>query len=408
MFIYNLFLRIAYIVFFPILYFLFRNNNFKQRFRIKELSLTDTIWIHASSIGEVNAVKPLLLKLIRLYPRRSFVMTCMTKTGLENAKKINNKLTVLPFPFDMPHIIKRFVRVIDPSLIILVETEIWPNLINIAYKNKIPVAIVNGRISDKSYPRYHYTRFFWKNIFKKIMIVNAQSEKDSQRFKSLGSKNVLNSNNLKFSCDFPEYDKSELRKAWGFSFNDIIISFGSTRPGEEKIIIDLARQLKHEIPRLKIIVVPRHLHRINEVKKLLKRHEYSLFSENIHDRLITIVDEMGILTQVYALSDIAIIGGSFSNFGGHNPLEAAAYKNALIIGQYHQSCRDIVEKLHESNGIIIADENSLHQEITRLMSNIEIRKMIGNNAFNVIEANKNSIDLHINNLQEVISMKEIV
>ncbi len=400
MFFYNLLLTILFYIFYPILFLIFRNNHFKLRIKIKPYYLDNTIWIHASSVGEVNAVKPLLIKLIEKYPKHSFLMTCMTKTGLETAKKLSSKLVVYPFPFDTSRIMKKMFQEFKPKLIILVETEIWPNMLTIANDKKIPVVIVNGRISDRSYPKYKFFKLFWKTIFKKISSVNAQSENDAQRFSYLGCKKVYNSNNLKFSNHLPAYDESQLRKAWKFNFNDFIITFGSTRPGEEKLIYEIGKRLKFVIPRLKIIVVPRHLYRMNEVCSLFHRSDYSLFSENYPDRLFTIIDEMGILPQVYAISDVSIIGGSFYNFGGHNPIEAAIYEKAVIIGPYHHSCLDIVNKFKQNNGIVISSTDNLYQDIINLANFIEVRKNYGKNALQVIQENQNSIDLHLNHLFE--------
>jgi len=358
--------------------------------------------VHASSIGEVNAVKPLLLKLIENNVNYSFLMTCMTKTGIDTAKKLHSKLIVLPFPFDVPHIMKKAFSEFNPKLVILVETEIWPILINTAHNKNVPIVIVNGRISDNSFPKYRYTKLFWKPVLKKIKLVNAQSESDLLRYKFLGAPNVQNSNNLKFSTNLPTFDKIELRKAWNFTFNDFIIAIGSSRPGEEKVIIDVGRKLKNKIPRLKIIIVPRHLHRIGEVCSLFSKNEFSLFSDSDTDKTFTVVDEMGILTQVYALSDISLIGGSFVDFGGHNPIEAAVYKKAIIIGPYHQSCADIVKKFKEKDAIIISSVEHLYGHLLSIALDVEKRHLLGQNAYNVTKENSNSVELHYNSIQSIL------
>lgn len=401
MLIYKFFLTIVYVICFPVLYFMFKNNHFKQRHIIKNYKIDNTIWVHASSIGEVNAVTPLLLELIENNLNYSFLMTCMTKTGIDAAKKLHGKLIVLPFPFDVPHIMKKAFSVFNPKMIILVETEIWPIFINTAYNKNVPIVVVNGRISDNSFPKYRYLKLLWKPIFKKIKLVNAQSESDLLRYKFLGAPNVQNSNNLKFSTNLPTFDKIELRKAWNFAFNDFIIAIGSSRPGEEKVIIDVGRKLKSKIPRLKIIIVPRHLHRIEEVCSLLNKNEYALFSESYADRTFTIVDEMGILTQVYALSDISLIGGSFIDFGGHNPIEAAVYKKAIIIGPHHQSCADIVKKFKEKDAIIVSTVDNLYDNLLNIALDIEKRNLLGENAYNVTKDNSNSVELHYNSIQSI-------
>lgn len=403
MLIYRLFTKIGFIILYPFLYLIFRKNQFKQRITIKSHVLENTIWVHASSLGEVNAVKPLIVKMIEEYPRYTFLMTSMTKTGLDAAKKMSSKLIIYPFPFDTRKIMKRAFKIFNPKAIIIVETEIWPNMIDIASKIHIPIIMVNARISDKSYPKYKLTRFFWKSIFQKITLVNAQSEIDKERFQYLGSPVVENANNLKFSITLPKYEQSELRKAWKYLFNDFIIVFGSSRPGEEKLIYDIAKKLKFTIPRLKVIIVPRHLYRISEIENIFPRDEYCLFSENYPDRMFTIVDEMGILPQVYALSNISIIGGSFFNFGGHNPIEAAIYEKAVIIGPYHYSCLDLVTKFKAKEGIIVSNCDNLQQDILKLYNNIETRIKYGKNAIEVINENQNSLELHLENINKILS-----
>lgn len=392
--IYRLLTSFIYFIFYPIFFLFFIKNNFKQRSRIKDVPVDQSIWIHASSVGEVNAIKPFIIRLLDQFPKIPIVMTCMTQTGLETAQKISGKLIVRQFPFDIYPVIHQAYKVIKPSIIFLVETELWPNMLSIAAKKKIPVIMLNARISDRSYPRYKVLRFFWKSLLKKINLVLTQSEKDKERYEYLGAVSVHNCNNLKFSINLPTYDKSELRKAWKYNFNDYIIAFGSSRPGEEKLFIEIIRKIADQIPRLKAIIVPRHLHRLSELKPLLQENEYSLFSENKNDSLFMIVDEMGILPQVYAISDTSIIGGSFFNFGGHNPLEAAFYEVPVLIGPYHSSCEDIVHKLKQNEAIIISSAEQLSEDLLNLASNIEIRRQLGKRAKDTVIENMNSLDLH--------------
>lgn len=394
MFIYRLITSFFYYLCFPFLRIIFFKHNFKQRVSFRPLSIDKTIWIHASSLGEVNAVRPLVKKLIETYNHKTFLMTCMTKTGLEAAKGISGKLIVHQFPLDINHIMNNAFLAFKPSLIILVETEIWPNMLSKAKRDNIPVLIVNGRLSQKSYKRYKKLRWFLRKEFSAIKLVCAQSEKNAEKFKWLKFENVINANNLKFAISLPEHNIPKLRQAWKINFNDFVIAFGSSRPGEELLIKNVYDKIKAIIPRLKIVIAPRHLHRLADVLSVFEKNEYSLFSDSDYSKPIIIIDEMGVLPQVYALSDLSIIGGSFFNFGGHNPLEAVWYEKPVIIGPYHQSCIGTVEKLLSEKAIIISDPDKILNDILVLYKDIEKRIEIGKKAKEILLENQNSLDIH--------------
>ncbi len=402
MFIYKFVVSLVYYLLYPFLKIIFAKHNFNQRVSFRPLSIDRVVWIHASSLGEVNAVKPIIKKLVETCPNKTFLMTCVTKTGIEAAKSISGKLIVHQFPLDITHIMKKAFTIFNPLLIILVETEIWPNMLNHAYKRKVPVIMINARLSKKSYKRYRMLKWLLRKEFSTIKLVCAQSELNADKFKLLKFKNVINANNLKFSISLPDHDIPKLRQAWGYNFNDLVIAFGCTRPGEELLIKKVYDKLVPLIPRLKLVVAPRHLHRLPEVLSVFGHTEYSLFSDSDNRKSILIIDEMGILPQVYALSDIAIIGGSFYNFGGHNPLEAVWYEKPVIIGPYHQSCVSTVEKLLQDKAIIISDIDKLQNDIHTLSQNIENRLMIGKKAKQILIQNQDSLELHWNAITEWI------
>jgi len=403
MFIYRVLTSLLAGLSYPILKIRMKNKRGKQRLGILKNGFEKCVWTHAASVGEVNAVTPLINQLLQKYSDKDFIMTTMTSTGLEAAKKISPKLVVSIFPIDVAFIQERFINKINPDLIILVETELWPNMLHVAKKRNIPVIMVNARLSDKSFPRYRNLRLFWKPVWKAISAVNAQSEKDERRFLGLKFKNVINAHNLKFCLDLPEFNKTTLRKELGYSDDDFIIVWGSSRPGEEKLFKEVFISRKEKINNLKVVIVPRHLHRIPQVSEIFKDFDYKLYSKLKEPGEILIVDEMGILNMIYALSDIAIVGGSFYNFGGHNPLEPAFYGTSTIIGKYHHSCRDSVDRLLENNGIIVSDKKKLIDDIMNLYNNNELREQLGANAKQTLALNSDSLKTNLKILDKYLT-----
>jgi len=402
MFLYRLVVWFIFVIISPILAIKFKGRERKERFGKTKHRFEKSVWVHAASVGEVNAVKTLLNELLTKYHHTDIVLTTMTKTGQETAKTISPKLISIFLPFDVGFIMKRFYKRINPSVIILVETEFWPIMLWLAKKRKIPVVIVNGRISDKSYPSYRILRFFWKPIWKAVKAVNAQSEKDAQKFKQFKFMNVVNAHNLKFCVDQPKYDKTTLRKELGYSKGNFVLVWGSSRPKEEKLLLKTLEELQGSIKNLKVIIVPRHLHRIPEIKEILKDQDYKLYSEFKKVPQILLVDEMGILNTFYAFSDLAIVGGSFFNYGGHNPLEPAYYGTPTIIGNHYHSCRDSVDRLLENNGIIVSNKENLKDHILDLYNDMKRARQMGKNAMHTLENNADSLKMHLERLDEFI------
>jgi len=297
---------------------------------------------------------------------------------------------------------KRAFRMLNPELVILVETEFWPNMLNQAKLNNVPVIVVNGRISERTYPKYKRFSFFWKPLWKAVKSVSAQSEHDANRFNSLGFKDVINNQNLKFSLQLPEFERVKTRNKWNFSKNDFVIVFGSSRPGEEKLLKEIIPILKKRIPNLKIIIVPRHLERISEVKEIFKEFNYQLYTELKSNPDIIIVDEMGILTEAYAMSDLAIVGGSFFDFGGHNPLEPAFYGLPIIMGEFYGSCLDSVNKLKQNDAIIISAKDELLNNILKIAQNTDYRLTLGKNAKKTLQQNSDSLKKNLEIIERYI------
>jgi len=365
------------------------------------------IWFHAASVGEVNAATQLLKTHSDNNGNDTVFLSVMTKTGLNQARKnfsdyIKKRLFfVFRYPYDFYFQVKDLIEVINPDLIVLVETEFWPNMLSLACKKNIPMIIVNGRISDRSLPNYFKLRKIWQLLWQPIKEVSAQSEPDAEKFQKLGFNNVTNNLNLKYSSTLPDYNSDSERKNLGFSDEDFIIVWGSSRPGEEKLILSLFPILKQQIGKLKLVIVPRHLNRLEEIYNSIDS-SFSKYSENRIDDII-IVDEMGVLNRFYAISNIAIVGGSFFDFGGHNPLEPAFYSKPIIIGRFHASCKESVTTLANNNAIIICENSKLKDRILYLFNNYSEAISMGLNAKNVLNKFSDSLQKNLEVIRRNVS-----
>lgn len=284
------------------------------------------------------------------------------------------------------------------------ETEFWPQLLFQAARREVPVILINARLSANSFKKYKITGGFWKIPWQAFRVINSQSEKDGDRFRQLGFKHVRNCGNLKFAISLPEYEVINQRIRFGISLPDFVIVLGSSRPGEEQIIKDIYPELKKQIKSLKLIIVPRHLRRVIEIEGIYRNENYILYSNYSGSEKyeIMILDKIGLLTEVYSFSDLVIVGGSLTDFGGHNPLEAVFYSKAVIMGPYHTSCLNSVRRLQERGGIIITEPEKLLESIIRLYNDHKLRIETGSNGHQVLIENSHSLKENLDTIKSYL------
>lgn len=364
----------------------------------------NSIWFHAASMGEVNALKPLLIKTAEQFGAERIVLTTMTSTGLRTAGDIDLPIAISYIPIDFYFMMSAFFQKIDPRLIVIMETEFWPQMLFQAKRRNIPVILVNARLTAQSFNNYLRTRLFWQEPWQAIKAINAQSEPDQNRFRELGFTHVRNCGNLKFAIDLPDHANIDKYLKYGISYRDFILTVGSSRPGEEQLIRDIYPQLKKEISNLKLIIAPRHLKRIEEVKAIFEDQKVVMLSEfKIHtDYDILIIDSIGLLTEIYSFSDLVIVGGSFTDYGGHNPLEPAYYSKPVIMGVYHSSCRESVNRLREKQGIFIIEQQNLYKTILDLYFDHDLRIKTGINARDVLVNNAHSLEENLDTIKSYL------
>ena len=300
-----------------------------------------TLWIHAVSVGETRAAKSLIDQLIARYPNHHILLTQMTPTGRTTATTLfsSQQLTTVYLPYDYPSAIRRFLRHFQPKLGLLLETEIWPNLIHECANQEIPLLLVNARLSEKSLQGYLKIKPLIAAAMKRLTAILAQSREDAQRLKQLGGENIQISGNIKFD-QTPNPEKIAQGLRWKKNIRRPIILLASSREGEEIMLLEYlsAHPLAKEIL---LVLVPRHPQRFDTIAKMIKEYRFSLVrrTEWSGDSLpssvqILLGDSLGEMETYYSCADIALIGGSFKPFGGHNLIEAALCNTPTIVGPY--------------------------------------------------------------------------
>jgi 3-deoxy-D-manno-octulosonic-acid transferase len=401
MLLYNLVLTIFFLFALP--YFFHRFRGTERDFRFGNINFkcnNGSIWIHAASVGEVNAVKPLILGLQQKYKSKKIVISTVTTTGYEAALKVHPGVAVIIFPFDVKLIMKRVFDSLKPEVILLAEKEFWPNMLHIARRRRIPVILVNGRLSKESTAKYKRTIFFWKRLWRGIVAVNASSKLDAFRFRELGFKNISVTRNLKFCVHLPEFTNA--REDFFLNEDDFVIVWGSSRPKEEWLFRSVIAALKDKIPNLKAIIVPRHLNRLEAVMEVFQNEDFQMLSTQKKSADYIIADQMGILVKAYSIANIAIVGGSFYQYGGHNPLEPAFYNVPIIIGTHHSHCQDSVDKLRSNTGIIVSERKSLAKNVLKLATDKALSIKLGRNAKQTLLENADSVEKNIKIIEQYL------
>ena len=354
------------------------------------------IWFHCVSVGEFNAAKPLIDKIFLKFPLHQIVITTTTITGSEAVENHYKKRVIhCFFPFDAPFIVSLFLKKIKPVACILLETEIWPNLITKLKHQNIPIMLVNARLSDRSFKKYNkFSPKLVSSTLNSLSIICSQNESSSKRFISLGAskKNITITGSLKFDSNEPNNLETiqALKKITG---DRKIVAFASTREGEELQIIKSYLALQNKFSAL-LLIIPRHPERFNEVFNIASENGLNVKRRSLADHCekdtdILIGDSMGEMMSYFSISDIAFIGGSLSNNGGQNMLEAASLSKPIIFGPSVFNFEEISKKLlDDGSAMQVSSAEELMQAISELLLDNEKRKLIGQSAKTTFENNR--------------------
>ncbi len=365
-------------------------------------TLKSSLWLHAVSLGEAVAGTPLIEALLKAYPDEPIVVTTTTPTGSAHIQKLAQKhegrLYHAYFPYDLPHALNRFFNRVHPRILIVMETELWPNVFAAANHRAVPIIVVNARISDKALPRYEKIKPWMPGILNRITHVAAQSERDQQRFIDLGLSPEKSSNagNIKYDFVLPEdiADKAKtITATWPSRF---VLIAASTHEGEEALFLDAYLTLKKRFPALLLILVPRHPERFARVESLIRDKKLAVLKRSescpITDQTdVFLGDTMGELFVYYALSDLAFVGGSLIPIGGHNILEPAALKLPILMGPYMNNAKAVADDFLFRDAAVSVSPTQLAEDIAPLIENTSRREILGANAFNVLLANRGTL-----------------
>jgi len=358
------------------------------------------IWMHCVSVGEFNASKPLIDKLFNLYPNHKIVISTTTMTGAVAVKNhYKNKVIHCFFPFDAVQIIKSFLKKINPEICILMETEIWPNLIYVLKTKHIPVVLVNARLSEKSYDKYQsFSPRLVKKTLNRLSIICAQNTYSLERFISLGinKEKIIETGSLKFDSNDPINHRT-VNTLKNMIRDRSSVVFASTRDGEEELIIDSFLKFKNIIDSL-LIIVPRHPERFEQVHKFAKQSGLNVKRRSNEEDCssntdILIGDSMGEMMAYYSICDIAFIGGSLTDNGSQNMLEPASLSKPVIFGNSVYNFEEISKKLLDNDGAIqVNSSDELMNTISKLLLSKSRREQLGKNAKQTFEKNRGTVN----------------
>ncbi len=346
------------------------------------------IWIHAVSVGEVLAVSRLITELQNAYPENQIFISTTTATGQRLARERFGEAHCFFMPLDFGFAVRAYLHALKPRMLILAETEFWPNLLHLARKGGVAIAIVNARISDRSFPRYRRFSWFFRRVLSNVDLFLAQTAADADRLRAIGAltERVQVSGNLKFDIRLsaPSQIAQELRSA--IPQGSPVIVCGSTAEGEEEFALKAFEQVQWQFPSAVMILAPRHPERFDKVAGLISSSGIAFIRRSSWRAAcpisggVFLLDSVGELASVYALADIAVVGGSLVPAGGHNILEPAQYGSAIVVGPHTFNFREMISIFQNGDALRIAEAETLGPVLINMLANQEERKLLGQRA----------------------------
>nr|WP_136251383.1 3-deoxy-D-manno-octulosonic acid transferase [Ningiella ruwaisensis] len=401
-------------LFFPLVLFLLRkklilDEEFSQKRKLSErfgsLNFTPKpqgILVHCVSVGEINAAAGLINKLLNEYPQISITVSTSSTTGAVHAYGLfKDRVHHTFLPIDLPWFMSRFFSVLKPKLVLVTEVEIWPNMLRQCVRRNIPVCLVNARLSDSSFSTYQRLRALFRPALRQFDVIGAQSQASYDNFKSLGvyKQQLKLTLNMKFDIKASEQDAEKAHLFINtYALNGIpVLLAASTHDSEEQFIVEVFQALKLKHPALKLIVVPRHPHRFEEVYQIINAAGLNVIKASDESRSsiedVLLVDKMGWLKACYQLSDIAFIGGSIAPKGGHNALECALYAKPMMMGSSLYNNPVICDMLVQAGALKIIEQiEQAIQFADMCLSDKALSRKLGGQGLQVIHKNAGALE----------------
>lgn len=380
-------------------------------FESRQKTADQPLWIHAVSVGETLAIVPLVKLIQARHPELPIVMTTMTPTGAERVEaSFGDSVTHYYCPYDLPCALNRFLQKLNPLACIIVETELWPNLVNACHRQDIPTLVANARLSARSAKGYARFANLSSEMLQQVGLIAAQNSTDGKRFLDLGlpDSSLKVTGSIKFDITPPEGCErlaSALREMWGAERPVIVAA--STHEGEEQSLLDIYQRLLQTEPELMLVIVPRHPQRFQEVADLISAAGYSLARRSLGQTPVATTqvylgDTMGELMKLLAAADLTFVGGSLIERGGHNPLEPAVLKKPVVMGPHFFNFQLICDQLEENGGLtVVPDQDVLCEEFIRLLRNPEDAMQQGEKGYAFVKANQGALERLYQHVEEV-------
>jgi len=370
------------------------------------------IWIHCVSVGEFRASIPLIDALIKQHPAHRILVSTTTPTGSDALKQhYSNEVLHLYFPFDLGFIVKRYINKIKPDLCILMETEIWPNLIHALKQKNIPSILINARMSERSLEKYQkFASNLVNETLNNLSIIATQNQNSANRFILLGAQKdkVINAGNIKFDLN-PQADTLTINALKKITNDRPVVTFASTHEGEERQIVDSFLKYQDSIDAL-LIIVPRHPERFNEVEKLVNHSNLTIARrsrlKSTTSAQFLLGDSMGEMMSYFEISDIVFMGGSLNDTGGHNMLEPAALSKPIIFGPTVFNFAEISSELLNNQGAIqVQNSDQLLTEIIQLLTDQKKSDQLGKNANQYFKSKQGAVNNLTNQINLLLNQK---
>jgi 3-deoxy-D-manno-octulosonic-acid transferase len=354
--------------------------------------LNSPVWFHAVSVGEFNAAWPFIQAFHERYPKKQIVISTTTGTGQSlAAARAADIATIIYFPFDLPWIVSRWLLAVRPSMVAILETELWPCFTNACFQQKIPIVVLNGRISPKSHRLHRVLKPLFARLLRKFSLISVQSQGEAGRYRIIGGENLPISidGNLKYDglSAVSDAEIDQLKTQLNIDPSDLVLVAGSTHEGEEALILNVLanyRKSGHKnSPVLKVIIAPRHPERCQKVAELIEACGYTVRrhskAEGFESDLdVLLIDTIGSLAKIYCVGSLAFIGGTIAKVGGHNLVEPYAYGVSVVCGPSLYKTKDTAQILYERKSLWIgANASEVTHQLLQLLENREMRAKMG-------------------------------